>query len=219
MYCTLEINKYVSKNGEIESQICIENVDLWLLINASNIDFNSWFATFADLHVRTRATFADLQLYTRLWLIHIAQSSDYHCFWFALFACITNLPFWKFPYNLQVKRYSELNIVLLNVAPIPVRPKVTWHTGDLYLANKELNWTVVIVSFSSTLLQVILSTHHFWLGSLSRVWIKMILFEIIVNYRARSTMISEKDGKTDVWYLLRVSFGGAFQKVTGVDFV
>ena len=104
--------------------------------------FNSLFATFADLHVRKRATFADLQLYTRLWFIRIAQWSDYHCFWFALSACVINLPFWNFSYNLHVKRYSELNIVLLHVAPIPVCPKIMWHTGDLYLANKELKKNV-----------------------------------------------------------------------------
>ena len=63
--------------------------------------------------------------------------------WLPLFLVRTvcmrySLPFWNFPYNLQVKRYSELNIVLLNVAPITVCPKIMWHTGDLYLANKEL---------------------------------------------------------------------------------
>ena len=78
-------------------------------------------------------------LYTRLWFICIAQWSDYHCFWYALSACVIKLPFWNFPNNLEVKRYIELNIVLLNVAPIPVYPKIMWHTGNLYLANKELN--------------------------------------------------------------------------------
>ena len=33
----------------------------------------------------------------------------------ALSACVINMPFWNFPYNLQVKRYSELNIVQWNL--------------------------------------------------------------------------------------------------------
>ena len=59
--------------------------------------------------------------------------SGSHCL-HALLICL----FWNVPYNLQVKRYSELNRVILNVAPIPVCPNIMWHTGDLYLANKEL---------------------------------------------------------------------------------
>ena len=101
--------------------------------------FNSLFATFANLHVRKRATFADLHSYTHAYGSFILLNEAITIvFGFALSACVINMPFWNFPYNLQVKRYSELNIVLLNVAPIPVCPQIMWHTGDLYLANKEL---------------------------------------------------------------------------------
>ena len=59
-------------------------------------------------------------------------------FWFALSACVMNLAFWNPPYDIQVKRYSEFDIVLLNVSPIPVCPKIMWHTGGLHLANNFL---------------------------------------------------------------------------------
>ena len=85
---------------------------------------NSLFATFADLHRYTHA-------YGSFILLNEAITIGFgsHCL-HALLMCL----FWKFPFNLQVKRYSELNIILLNVAPILVL-----HTGDLYVANKELN--------------------------------------------------------------------------------
>ena len=102
---------------------------------------NSLFATFANLHVRKRATFADLHSYTHAYcsFVLLIEAITKCWFWLALSACVINLAFWNFPYDLQVKRYSELNIILLNVAPIPVCPKIMWHTGSLYLANKELN--------------------------------------------------------------------------------
>ena len=41
-----------------------------------------------------------------------------------------------------------------NGAPIPVRSKIMWHTGDLYVANKQLK----IVSFSFNMLDIIVKT-------------------------------------------------------------
>ena len=114
------------------------------------------FATFADLHVRKRATFADLHSYTHAYgsfillneaITIVFGSHSRH----ALSICLI----WNFPNNLQVKRYSELIIVLLNVAPIPVCPKIMWHTGYLYLANKELkNYRPIsILPFFSKLIE------------------------------------------------------------------
>ena len=85
--------------------------------------FNSLFATFANLHVRKLATFANLQLYTHLLFIRIAQWSDYHWFWFALCACIINLAFGVFPYDLQVQIYSKLKIVLPKWRPNSSAPQ------------------------------------------------------------------------------------------------
>ena len=54
--------------------------------------------------------------------------------------CVINLPFRFFPYNLQVKIYSMLKIVQVSkMAPqFQCEPKIMWHTGGLYVANKEI---------------------------------------------------------------------------------
>ena len=105
-----------------------------------NKPLNSLFATFADLHVRKRATFADLHSYTHAYCSFILLNEaitivfGLHCL-HALLICLFGIF-----HNLQVKRYSELNILLLYVAPIPMCPKIMWHMGDLYVANKGVNW-------------------------------------------------------------------------------
>ena len=100
-------------------------------------------------HVCKLAKLADLQLYTHLLFIRIAQWSDYHCFWFALCACIINLASSFSSYDLQVKRYSELKILLPKWHPNSSAPQIMWHTVDLYVANKELNCPMYSMSFSS----------------------------------------------------------------------
>ena len=92
---------------------------------------------FADLHVRKRATFADLHSYTHAYcsfvllneaITIVLGSHCLHVIW--LFGILHTI--------YREKIYSELNIVLLNVTPIPVCPQIKWHMGNLYLANKEL---------------------------------------------------------------------------------
>ena len=62
---------------------------------------NSLFATFADRHVRKRATFADLHSYTHAYGSFILLSEAITIvFWFALSVCVMDFPFWNFPYNL-----------------------------------------------------------------------------------------------------------------------
>ena len=99
-------------------QIILSNDLLHLIIN-------SLFATIADLHVRKRATFADLHSYTHAYgsfillneaITIVFGSHCLHAFSICLFENFHTI-------YMQVKRYSELNIVLLNVAPIPVCPK------------------------------------------------------------------------------------------------
>ena len=108
------------------------------------------FATFADLLFRKVATFANLQLYTRQLFIRIAQWSDSHCFWFALCTCVINLAFWFFHTIYRYKDTASWKSTSKNGAPIPVRSKIMWHTGDLYMANKELN--VLMARIESRLL-------------------------------------------------------------------
>ena len=99
---------------------------LWLLLATGNrasayvapcTCLNSLFATFADLHDRKVATFANLRSYTHAYcsfvLLNEAISivSGSHC--------AHELLIWLFgfPYDLQVKRYSELKKVLPRMAP------------------------------------------------------------------------------------------------------
>ena len=93
---------------------------------------NSLFATFADLHVRKHATFAILHsLHTPRLFIRIAQWSDYHCFWFALCACVINVAFWGgFPYDLQVK-----NIQRVENSTSKMAPQYNVAYGRLYVAR------------------------------------------------------------------------------------
>ena len=75
------------------------------------IFINSLFATFADLHVRKLATFADLHSYTHAYCSFILLNeaikivSGSHC-------PHAFILIWLFAYDLQLKRNSELKIVL-----------------------------------------------------------------------------------------------------------
>ena len=112
-----------------KNTVCTTAWSTWFL--------NSLFATFADLHVRKLTTFADLHSYTQAYCSFVLLNeaitivSGSHC-----------AHGWHFGFCIRFtgKKYSELKIVhvLPKWPPIPVNPKIMWHTGGWYVANKEL---------------------------------------------------------------------------------
>ena len=99
------------------------------------------FATFANLHVRKLAMFADLHSYTHTYcsFILLNEAITICCFCFAPCTCVINLAFGFFSIQFTSKNIQQVENSTSKMAPpIPVCPKIMWHTGDLYLANKEL---------------------------------------------------------------------------------
>ena len=93
----------------------------------------------ANLHVRKRATFADLHCYTHTYCSFVLLNEAITIVFGS--NCLHASLIWLFGilhYDLQVKRYCQLNIVLLNVAPIPVCPKIMWHTGGFVLGKQSV---------------------------------------------------------------------------------
>ena len=74
-------------------------------------------------------------------------------------ACIINLPFWKFPYNLQVKRYSELNIVTSKCRPNSRVPQNNVAHGGFILGKQRVNYHDKNINFDSLLYIAILFTY------------------------------------------------------------
>ena len=120
---------------------------------------NSLFATFADLHVRKHATFPVLHSYTHAYCSFVLLNeaitivSGSHC------AHALLIWLWGggvFPYDLQEEHIQRVENNTSKGVAIPVHPKLMWHTGDLYVANKELSalstFMVVSAHYKSLLL-------------------------------------------------------------------
>ena len=107
--------------------------------------FNSLFATFADLHVRKVVTFANLHSYIHAYCSFVLLNeaitivSGSHC---------AHALIWPFGFFIRFtgKKIQRVENSTSKIAPIPVRPKIMWHTGDLYVANKELKTLFNIVN-------------------------------------------------------------------------
>ena len=107
---------------------------------------NSLFATFANLHVRKRATFADLQCTVGVTHAYVFIHSllneaitivfGSHC----LHALFRVMPFWSFSIQFTGKKIQRVkHSSLLNVAPNSSVPQNRYGTrGICTVANKEL---------------------------------------------------------------------------------
>ena len=111
----------------------------------SNLRAFTLFATFADLHVRKDATFANLHSYTHAYCSFVVLNeaipivSGSHC-GHALLICL-----FGFSIRFTGKKIQRVENSASKLVPqCQCTPKIMWHTGDLYVANKELN----IVSFA-----------------------------------------------------------------------
>ena len=104
---------------------------------------NSLFATFADLHVCKLATFADLHSYTQAYCSLIAQWNKKAKFTIISSShCPHALLIWLFgifPYDLQVKWYSELKIVLPKCRPNSNVPQNNVAHGGFVRGKQRVN--------------------------------------------------------------------------------
>ena len=126
-------------------------------------------------------------IHTPIWFIRIAQWSDYHCFWFALSACVINLHFLEFSIQFTGKKIQRVDHSTSKCRPnSSVTPKNVAH-GDLYLANKELKG-----KFSSGIEGTLTSTlnHNFNWKQLSEII--LCIFLLMLSKFIRVTLIQKQ---------------------------
>ena len=104
------------------------------------MSFNSLFATFADLHIRKLATFADSHSYTHTYCSFILLNDAITIV--SVSHCAHALLIWLFgffTYDLQLKIYSELKIVLPKWCPNSIAPQNNVGHGRFVRGKQRVN--------------------------------------------------------------------------------